>query len=138
MRKTGIPGDAFGQGHAVSDRDILEQLLGAFMRVEEANLEVEHRFASHAEEEMARFDNAGVHRAHGNLEDAFAFHDSELVAFSLEGGQNRFQIEILSQRIDFGPVVVERATAGIRVAFELQAEEVLDFTFLPVGRGQRV
>ena len=72
VRKAGIAGDAFRQEHGVLDRHVLEKLLGAFVRVEHAELQVEDRLAGHREVEMARLDDAGVHGADGNLKDAFA------------------------------------------------------------------
>ncbi len=110
----------------------LEELLGALVDVEHAQLEVEHRFASHAEEKMARLDNPGMHRADRHLEDAFALDRAELVALALEWRQHRCHIEILAQRVDLGPVVVQGAPARIGMADELQAKPILDFALLPV------
>ena len=141
MGEAGIAGDAFGQPHAVRHRQIFKKFLRALVRVEQAHLQVKHRLARHAEQEMPRLDDAGMHRAHRHLEHAFAFHLAELVPLAGERRQLRAQIEILAQRKDFRPVVVQGATAGVGMADEFQAEQVLDFPLLPVdgrdGVGQR-
>ena len=118
--------------------DVLEQLLRAFVRVEEADLEIEHRLAGHAEKEMARLDDARMNRPDRDLEHAFAFDLAELVPLALERRQHGVQVEVLPQRINFRPVVVQRAAAGIGMAFELEAEQILYFALLPVDGGQGV
>ena len=83
---------------------------------------------------MAGFDDAGVHRADGHLENPLAFHLSEFVPDTLERRQHRPQVEILAQRINLGPVVVQRAAPRIRMTQQFQAEQVLHFPLLPVHR----
>ena len=56
-----------GQWDAVRQWDVLEQLLRALVRVEEPDLEVEHRLAGYAKKEMARLDDARMHRSHRAL-----------------------------------------------------------------------
>ena len=117
---------------AVGHGDILEQLLGALVGVEEPDLEVEHRLAGHAEEEVAGLDDAGMDGAHRDLEDAFALDLAELVALAGERRQRGAEVEVLAEGIDVRPVVVQRAAAGVGVALELEAEEVLYLALLPV------
>ena len=141
VREAGIAGDAFGQPHAVRHRQIFKKFFRALVRVKQAQLQIKHRLARHAEQEMSRLDDAGMHRPHRHLEHAFAFHLAEFVPLAGERRQLRAQIEILAQREDFRPVVVQGAAAGVGMADELQAEQVLDFPLLPVdgrdGVGQR-
>ena len=66
------------------DRDILKELLGAFMRVEQPDLQVEDRLAGDAEQKMSRLDDARMHRANGHLEHTFAFHLAEFVPLARE------------------------------------------------------
>ena len=56
----------FEQGH------FGEASLDALVHVAQAFFESEHFFANHGEAEMTGFDDAGVHRADGNLVNAFA------------------------------------------------------------------
>ena len=77
--EAGIAGNAFGQPDAVRHGQVLEKFLRAFVRVEQAQLQVEHRLARHAEKEMPRLDDAGVNRADRHLKHAFAFDLAELV-----------------------------------------------------------
>ena len=120
---------------------MFKQFLRALVRVKKPDLEVEHRFAGDAEPEMARLDDAGMHRPHRHLEHAFAFDLAELVPFAGEWRQHRPQIEILAQRKDLRPVVVQRAPARVGMPDEFHAEQVLDFAFLPAdgrhGVGER-
>ena len=119
----------------------LEELLRPFVRVEHAELQVEDGLARDGEIEVAGFDDAGVHRPHGNLEDAFPQRRPVDVLFALEGGQHRVERKILAQRVHIRPVVVQRHAPRIRVAFGFDPEPVLNLALLPVhGRqigGQR-
>ena len=65
---------------------VLEQFFGALVHVEHAQLQIEHRLAGHAEQEVPGLDDARVHRADRHLENAFAFHLAELVPLALNGG----------------------------------------------------
>ena len=72
VRKAGIAGDALGQKDGAVDGQVLEELLGALVRVEHAQLQVQDGLAGDGEVEVAGLDDAGVDRADGNLKDAFA------------------------------------------------------------------
>src|SRR5690242_9877496 len=95
---------------------VLEYFFRALVGVEKANLEIEDRFARDAEQEMAGLDDAGVDRADRHLENAFAFDGAKLMTLTLEGKQLRLEREILTQGIDFRPVIVQGATARIGMA----------------------
>ena len=114
----------------------LEELLGAFVRVEHAQLQVEDGLAGHREVEMAGLDDAGVHGAHGNLEHAFAQRRPVDVPLAFEGRQDLSQRKVLAQRMHVRPVVVQRHAARIGVAGGFEAEPVLDLALLPVHGGQ--
>ena len=141
VRKTGIAGNALGQADPMRDGQAFEQFLDALVHIKHPELEIEHRFARDAEQKMAGLDDAGVHRADGHLEDAFALDLAKLVPLAGERRQPGLPVEILPQRMNLRPVVVQRAAARIRVADQLEAEQVLDLAFLPVdgvhGIGQR-
>src|ERR1035438_4612824 len=129
--KAGIAGDALRQADTMGHRHVLEQLLRALVRVEEPDLEVEDGLPSHAEKEVAGLNDARMHRPHRDLKDAFALNLAELVPLACEWRQHSAQIKIFPQRVHFWPVIVQRAAAGVGMAFELEAEQVLDFTLLP-------
>ena len=63
---------------------------------------------------------------------------AEFVALALKRRQFGAQVEVFAQRIDFRPVVVQRAAARIGMADQFQAEQVLDFALLPVHGGDGV
>src|SRR5260370_37924599 len=90
---------------------------------------------------MARLANDRVGRAGRNLEYAFALDLADLVGRAGEGRQLRAQVEVLAQRVDDRPIVVQDATARVGMTDESQTEQVLDFALLPVdgvdGVGQR-
>src|ERR1035437_6811282 len=71
MRKTGISGDTIGEKNGFVNRQSLEELFGALMRVEHSKLSVEYRLPRHRETEMAGFDGARMNRPHRNLKDTF-------------------------------------------------------------------
>ena len=84
-----IARDALGQEHGPVNGQVLEELLGALVRVEHAQLQVEDGLARHGEIEMAGLDDAGMHRPHGNLKDAFAQRGPVDVLLAFEGRQHR-------------------------------------------------
>ena len=133
--KARIARDALGQPHAMVQRQVFEELLRALVDVKHPQLQVKHRFAGHAEEEMPGLDDARMDRPDRHLEHAFAFHGAELVSLALEMGQHGFQVKILAQGINLGPIVVQGAAAGIGMADQLQAEPILDLAFLPIHGG---
>lgn len=113
--------------------ETLESLLGAFMDVEEPELQVEHRLSGHAEAEVPRLDDPRVNGAHGNLKDPFPGHGTEGMELALHAGDPAVVREVLVQRPGpLGPVVVEGHAHGVRVPFWRQAEEVHDLAFEPV------
>ena len=125
----------------MSDGHGLEQFFNALVDVEHPQLQVEHRFARHAEKKMARLDDARVDRADRHLEHAFAFDRAEFVAHAAEGRQLGARVEVLAQRPNVRPVVVQDAAGRVGMADELDAEQILDLALLPVdgvnGVGQR-
>src|ERR1051325_9220642 len=62
VREAGIAGNALREANAVLDGRGLEELLNALMHVKHPKLEVEHRLSRHAEQEVARLDDARMHR----------------------------------------------------------------------------
>ena len=66
------------------------------------------------------------------------FHLAELMALALKRRQHGRQVEIFAQRVHLRPVIVQGAAAGIGMAFELEAEQVLNFALLPIGGGQGI
>src|SRR6185437_9126505 len=64
--------DALGQKDRAVNGETLEELLGSFVRVEHAQLQVQDRLTGDREVEVARLDDAGMNGANGNLEDALS------------------------------------------------------------------
>src|SRR5207248_3072544 len=91
--------------------------------------------------EMPWLNDPGMHRPDRHLKDPFAFHFAELMPHTGKGRQLRAQIKILSQRMNLRPVVVHHAATRVGVAQQFYAEEVLNFSLLPVdsmdGVGER-
>src|SRR5947209_19573344 len=58
------------------------------------------------------------------------------MAFSLERRQMRIDGEILEQRMNIGPIVVQSNPPRVGVPRGRQSKPVLDFAFLPVQRRQ--
>ncbi len=57
----------------------MHQVIDALVHVAQALLQPHHGFAVAGEAEMARLDDAGMHRADRNLMQAFAFHRQERI-----------------------------------------------------------
>ena len=70
---------AAGEARGVLECRAMHQALDALVRVAEALLEPHHRFAIGGEAEMARLDDAGVHRPHRNLMQAVALDRQERI-----------------------------------------------------------
>ncbi len=121
--------------------EILEELFGSLVRVEHAQLQVEDRLAGDGEIEVAGLDDAGMNRADGNLEDAFAVGRPVDVPLAFKRGQHRFERKALAHRMHVGPVIVERNAARIRMPNGFEAKPILNLALLPVDcwqlRGQR-
>ena len=60
VRETGVAGNVLRQAHPMRHGNIFEEFFGAFMRIEQAELEIENGFARNAEEEMAGLDDSGM------------------------------------------------------------------------------
>ena len=138
VREARITGNTLGEANAVRDGQSFEEFLNALVHVKHAELQVEHRFARRAEQEVAGLDDARVDRAHRYLEDTFAFDLAEFVPRPIEGRELRAQFKILAQRVNFRPIVVQNAAARVGMAEQFDAEQILDFTLLPVDRVNRV
>ena len=69
---------------------------------------------------------------------AFAFDLPKFVTRTLKRRENSFQVEVLTQRMHFRPVIVQRAAARIGVANQFQTEQVRNLPLLPVDGGHRV
>ena len=63
---------------------------------------------------------------------ALTFHLTELVPLAFKCRQFCPKIEILPQGIYLWPVVVQRAASRIGMPDEFEAEQVLNFAFLPI------
>src|SRR6266516_3973306 len=116
----------------MGNRQAFEQFLSALVNVEHPQLQIEDWFARNTEQEMARLNNAGVHWADRYLEYTFAFYLAEFVPHTREGGKFRAQVEILAQRINLGPVIMQHPAAWIGMAEQFDSEEILDFSLLPI------
>ena len=97
-----------------------EELLGALVRVEHAQLQVEDGLAGDGEVEVAGLDDAGMNRADGNLEDAFSERRPVDVLLAFERRQDLVERKVLAQRMHVGPVIVQRDAARIRMARRLR------------------
>ena len=84
-----VAGNGLGQLHRFVRSFTLGELLEAAVFPEMADLQVENGLTDDAEAEMARLDDAGVHRPHRNLVDPLAGKLLERV-FPLWGHRRRF------------------------------------------------
>ena len=109
MGKAGIAGNALRQPHAMGDRQRFKQFFNPLVDIKQTQLQVEHRFPRHAEQKVARLNDARVDGANRHLEHPLAFDPAELVARPGEGRQGRARREVFAQRPNFRPVVVQRA-----------------------------
>src|SRR5258708_14378375 len=82
---------------------------------------------------MARLDDARMNRPDRHLEHSFALNVAELMPLADKSRKHRFQIKIFTQRMHFGPVIVQRAPARVGMADKFQAEKVLHLALLPIG-----
>src|SRR5436190_13909208 len=87
---------------------------------------------------MAGFDNPSVYGANRHLENPFTLDTAKLVTLALKGWQFGFEIKVLSQWVDFGPVIVQRTPAWIRVPFKFEPEQILNLALLPIDGGERI
>src|SRR5207302_11418836 len=92
-----VPGDALGERHGLGGIAPFEQLFGALVREIEARLHVDDGLAHYAETEMARLDDAGVHRPHRNLIDALASDFSKRKRLPVVG--ERTEVRVLTERV---------------------------------------
>ena len=94
----GVARDAPGQPAGVQRRQLRHAMLDALVRVAQALLQTQHFLPHHREAEMAGLDDAGMHRAHGNLMDAVAVHMHKRVIDELGRRQQRQLARVLLQR----------------------------------------
>ncbi len=130
----GVAGDALGQLDALGGQPALEQLLRALVREVEANLEVNHRLAHHAEAEVPRLDDARVHRPHRNLVDALAAHRQEGKARAVVLEIARRQGILAQGIVGLRPEAVAHQRSRVGLPQRLDAEEVLDLALEARGR----
>src|SRR5260370_1221460 len=136
MGKTRIPGNALREKHSPMYGQLLKKLFGAFMRVKHAKLQIEDGLTCHREIEMAGLDGSGMNRSYRHLKDALAQSGPIDVALSLEGREHGLEWEVLAQRMNVRPVVMQRDSARIGVSYSFQAKPILDFALLPVDGRQ--
>src|ERR1019366_3248693 len=103
---------------------------------EHAELQVEYRLTGDSETEVAWFDDAGVNRSDRDLKDAFAEGRPIDVPFTREGRKHAIDWKVFPHWMNVGPVIVQRNTSRVGMAFEMDAEPILDFALLPVQRRQ--
>ena len=70
---------AAGKPRGLLQRGAVHQVVDALVHVAQALFQPHHRFAIGGEAEMARLDDAGVHRTDGDLVQAFAFDRQERI-----------------------------------------------------------
>ena len=80
-----IARDAFRQEDGAMDRHVFEQLLGALVRIEHAQLQIQNRLARHREIEVARLDDSGMHGSDGDLKNSFPQRGAIDMALPFEG-----------------------------------------------------
>src|SRR5262249_12493209 len=93
----GVARDAFGKFDPRSRIAPLEQFLGAFVREIETRLHVDDRLAHHAEPEVARLDDTGMHGADRDLVNTFAANGGERKRLPIVA--ERFWFFVLPQRV---------------------------------------
>src|SRR5690606_34294515 len=120
---TGNPAGKASQGLWIpTDR----KLFNALMHIAQALLQVQYHFADSLKPEVARFNDAGVHGSHGNLDDAATSRTGKWI-FSI-----RSRLPALAWRIDkigpqgellLFPGLVPRPAAAVGCIDELNAEQ---------------
>ncbi len=119
----------------MAPRQPLEALLDALVDVEQPKLEVQDRFAGHAEPEVPGLDDAGVNGSDRHLEHALAGHGPERMEVPGDARHDAVVGKVLAERPRaVRPVVVKRDARRIRMALGHEAEEVHDLAFEPVRR----
>src|SRR5438105_13415494 len=82
---------------------------------------------------MARLDNAGVNGSHGYLEHALSGDWSERMECSCDARYDTIRRKVLAKCVRVvGPIVVDRRTCRIRIAFWREPEEIHHLTFDPI------
>jgi len=94
-----------------------------------------NRFARNREVEVPRLDDAGMDRAHGDLEDTFAQGGPIDMPFPFKRWKHSVDRKVLAQGVHIGPVVVQGDAPGIRVPLRHQSEPILNLTLLPIDGG---
>ena len=117
--------DPLGELARLRQRKRFEQLFDALVHEAQTRLEVDDRFAVDAEAEVPRFDDAGVHRADRDLEDAFALHAPEWEGLALVAEVHTAGDVPAERVIARRPELVERETTEIGMAVGHDAEEVV-------------
>ena len=102
------------------------------MGVEVPQFEMEHGIADYTEAEMPRLNDAGVYGTDRHFANPVSLHSEEVVlAF-----RPRHMRSIVDHGMDvFRPILVEQQRPRVRVPFALDAVLVMEFAFVPGGRG---
>ena len=133
-----VTGDPFRQFDTGGGGAALEQPLDALVDEPQPGLDVQDGLADDREAEVARLDDAGVHRTDGDLVDARAFHGEEGVRLGLVV-ECRWGTGIVPHRVPaLGPVLVEHQAGRLMMADEADAEQVLHLALEPPDRERDV
>ena len=116
----------------MSDGQVFEKFFGPFVDVKHTQLQIKYRFSCNTEEEMARFNDAGVNGTDRDLEDTVALYGAEFVPFALKRRKLCAHIEIFAERKNFGPIIVESTAARVGMTYKFETEHVLNLALLPI------
>src|SRR5260370_17019615 len=99
------------------------------MNVAETLLEADHGFAVDGEAEMARLDDAGMHRTDRDLMQTFAFGRQELIQ-----RRNRTRFDVSSKRVLHTKAVMIEPRPPVLKAKRFHPVQSLDLPFQPNPR----
>ena len=116
---------AAGEPVGLQRRQLGEAALDALVHVAQVLFEPQHLLADDREAEVARLDDAGVHRADGDLVHAVAFDAHEGVVGGQRAGGGRRRLGVVLQRRRSGrPHAVVQPGALVAAALGLQTGQV--------------
>ena len=131
-----VTGHSCREAVSVEDRQFGEASLDALVHVAQALLEPQHLLAHHGEAEVSGFDDAGVHRADGNLMDAVALDPHERVIVDRRLGRRGHRAGGQRERVR-GPGRMAQPRPGVPVG-RTQAAEIEHRSLHAAGRREHV
>ena len=134
MAHGSVAGDLLGQFDAGVDVLAFEEPFDALVDEPQSRLHLQDRLAHDREAEVSRLDEAGMHRANGDLVDAGTLDLDERVGAGVvhHGGRRS---GIVPHRVPaLGPVLMQDEAPQDGVTDGHDAEQIVDLALEPAGR----